>query len=198
MPRKANEKGSEGSPVNHPGKKACPGVPGTGNACGIRQVAFTIYDISDFLGHLRTLSMDYGSHIILFDKEMMAGRGHVDTALSHAFRAMGSDTCISSSVEIEALLYAAGSRQVIEGARFGVHEGVNLAYLCLCPDNREVWNILSHDMKETSDDWEEIDRSKKFRLMSIFNVTMEELAVAGEDRLKDLVVERVALLDAYK
>jgi KEOPS complex subunit Cgi121 len=173
-------------------------VPEPGHPCSIRQVEFTVSDIPDFLGHLRTLSTDCGSHIILFDKDMMAGRGHVDSALFHAFRAKGSDTCVSSSVEIEALLYAAGSRQVIEGTKFGIHEGINLAYLCLCPDNEEVWRTLSREMKETPDNWEEINEEKKSRLISIFNVTAEELAVAGESRLKDLVMERVALLDAYK
>ena len=166
--------------------------------CSVRQVMFTIDNIPDFLRHLRALSNDHGSHIIIFDREMMAGRGHVNTALSHAFRALGSATCISSSVEIEALLYAAGSRQVIDGTKFGIHGGVNHAYLCLCPDNRQVWEILSRQMEEISEDWEGIDDSKRSRLMSAFNVTAEELAVTGVARLKELVMERVALLDAYK
>ena len=166
--------------------------------CSVRQVVFTVDNIPGFLRHLRALSDEHGSHIIIFDKEMMAGRGHVNTALSHAFRASGSATCISSSVEIEALLYAAGSRQVIDGTKFGIHDGVNQAYLCLCPDSQQVWETLSRQMKETYDDWEWIDDSKKLRLMSVFNITEEELAVTGVARLKELVMERVALLDAYK
>ena len=198
MHRIPTDKGPEGSSRDQFGNIAGSDSPETGHPCSIRQVVFTTNDIPGFLRRLRTISADFGSHIILFDKEMMAGRSHVNIALSHAFRAAGSNTCISSSVEIEALLYAAGSRQVIDGTRFGIHEGVNLAYLCLCPDNKEAWNILSHDMKETSDEWERIDAIKRSRLMSIFNITPEELRVAGEDRLKDLVMERVALLDAYK
>jgi KEOPS complex subunit Cgi121 len=169
-----------------------------GHSCSVRQVVLTINDIPGFLQHLKNLSSEYRSHIILFNEEMMAGKAHVDRALYHAFRAAASGTCISSSVEIEALLYAAGSRQVIEGAKFGIHQGVNRAYLCLCPDSEEIWRILSGEIAVSSDDWEIIDSSKKSRLLEAFNVTDKELAVTGDDRLRDLVIERVALLEVYK
>jgi KEOPS complex subunit Cgi121 len=169
-----------------------------GHSCAIRQVVITVNDVSGLLQRLKNLSTEYRSHIILFNEEMMAGKAHVDSALSHAFRAAGAGSCISSSVEIEALLYAAGSRQVIEGAKFGIHQGVNRAYLCLCPDSEEIWSILSDEMEVSPDDWEIIDGNKKSRLMAAFNVTDEELAVTGDDRLKDLVIERVALLDVHK
>ena len=169
-----------------------------GHSCSIRQVEITIKDLPGYLHRLRSLSTEYGLHIILFNEEMMAGIAHVGMALSHAFRAVKSGTCISSSVEIEALLYAAGSRQVIDGAKFGLHEGVNRAYLCLCPDSEDVWNILSNEMHLSSDDWEVLGNIKKSRLISAFGVTAPELSVTGEDRLKDLVLERVALLDVNK
>jgi KEOPS complex subunit Cgi121 len=169
-----------------------------GHSCSIRQVVCIVDDISGLLHHLKDLSTEYGSHIILFNEEMMAGKAHVDSALYHAFRAAGSGSCISSSVEIEALLYAAGSRQVVDGAKFGIHQGVNRAYLCLCPDSEEIWRILSGEMTVSADDWEMIDSNKKSRLMAAFNVTDKELAVTGEDRLRDLVIERVALLEVYK
>ena len=34
--------------------------------------------------------------------------------------------------------------------------------------------------------------------MSLFGITREELAAAGKDRLRDSVLERVALLDVSK
>ncbi len=173
--------------------------PGAGsNTCSIRQVIFTVNDIQGYLQRLRILSTDYGSHIIIFNKEMMAGIAHVEMALTHAFRAAVSGTCISGSVEIEALLYAAGSRQVIDGVKFGLHEGINRAYLCICPEHETIWSILSREVTLSSDNWEIFDNVKKSRLISLFNVTPEELAVTGEDRLTELILERVALLDVYK
>ena len=166
--------------------------------CSIRKVILTVTDVPGYLKRLRSLSTEYGSHIILFNEEMMAGIAHVETALIHAFRAVASGTCISSSVEIEALLYAAGSRQVIEGVKFGLHEGINRAYLCLCPEREIIWSILSKEATLSSDDWDVFDSAKLSRLISLFNVTPEELAVTGDARLTELVLERVALLDVYK
>jgi KEOPS complex subunit Cgi121 len=188
--------GSSETPSGNTRRFCIPEDPGY--SCSVRQVVLTINDIPGFLKRLKTLSTEYQSHIILFNEEMMAGKAHVDRALYHAFRAAASGTCISSSVEIEALLYAAGSRQVIEGAKFGIHEGVNRAYLCLCPESDRIWSILSDEMSVSSENWEIIDCSKKSQLMAAFNVTDKELAVTGDDRLKDLVIERVALLEVYK
>src|SRR5271157_132835 len=117
--------------------------------CSVRQVEFTITDLHSYLHHLRDLSARFGSHIICFNAEMVSGKAHVSMALSHAYRAEKKGTRISGSIEIEALLYAAGSRQIIDGAKFGLHEGMNRAYLCLCPEHAELSGILSDEMKIT-------------------------------------------------
>jgi KEOPS complex subunit Cgi121 len=48
-----------------------------------------------------------------------------------------------------------------------------------------------HFVNET---WDEITPDKEARLMILFGVTQEELAVVGRNRLKDLLLERIALL----
>jgi KEOPS complex subunit Cgi121 len=47
-------------------------------------------------------------------------------------------------------------------------------------------------------DWEELDPAKRARLAILFSITAEEIAVVGEARFRDLVLERVALLDVYR
>jgi KEOPS complex subunit Cgi121 len=47
-------------------------------------------------------------------------------------------------------------------------------------------------------DWESIDPAKRARLAELFGITPEEILVVGEARFRDLVLERVALLDVYR
>jgi len=86
----------------------------------IRKVKVTIDDLDEFLQKINGIAARAGTHIIIFDAGRMAGIAHAMSALRHAFRARDNGTMISARVEMEALLYAAGSRQIVEGTRFGV------------------------------------------------------------------------------
>ncbi len=159
----------------------------------------TIEDLGGFLQRINCIAARAGTHIILFDASRMAGKAHVMAALHHAFRSLENDTMISARVEVEALLYAAGSRQIVEGIQFGVHAGENMAYLCLCPESREAWEELAPLFSPADDeDWESIDPEKAALLCSLFSITPRELEVCGIERLQDLVIERVALLEVYR
>ena len=48
-----------------------------------------------------------------------------------------------------------------------------------------------HFVTET---WDEMNSDKEARLMILFSITQEELDVVGRDRMKDLILERIALL----
>jgi KEOPS complex subunit Cgi121 len=163
-----------------------------------KQVSFRVSDIGNFLSWLRDLSHRNGVSIVCFNADIVAGLDHVFSAVLHAKRAVKNGTCISSSFEIEALLYAAGSRQCQDAIKFGVHQGLNNCYLCIYPINLNVWPELLDELTISSEDWEQIPDEKLNILVSLFGITKEELTVAGSNRIKDLVLERVALLDVYK
>ena len=164
----------------------------------IRQVCFQVRDIAGFLSWLRDLSHRNIVSVVCFNADLMAGKQHVISAMLHALRAMRNGTCISSSFEIEALLYASGSRQCQDAVKFGVHEGLNRCYLCVYPVNRRVWSELSQEMTCSSEDWEQMTDEKIKALVPLFGITKEEIDVTGRTRIKDLVLERVALLDVNK
>jgi KEOPS complex subunit Cgi121 len=129
----------------------------------------------------------------------MAGQVHAEAAISHAFRAFSKGNAISNSVEMEALLYAAGSRQCQQGTEFGIHPGDNRVYLCICPGNTRVRNDLEKIGRYCDEeDWETFSEEKQSLLMEIFGITDEEIGVVGIGRLQDLVLERVALLEVYR
>lgn len=164
----------------------------------IRQVSFQVLDIGSFLSWLRAISTRNNVSIVCFNAELMAGQEHVISAMFHAKRATNKGTCISSTFEIEALLYAAGSRQCQDAAKFGVHKGLNNCYLCIYPVNPQVWSDLFTVMTVSADDWEQMTDIKINILTSVFGITNEEIAVTGKDRIKDLILERVALLEVNK
>jgi KEOPS complex subunit Cgi121 len=159
--------------------------------CAIHQYRLNISDLDEVLKYLRELGECNRVNIILFDADRMAGRGHVEAAIAHAFRAFREGHPVSNSVEMESLLYAAGSRQCQQGKEFGVHLGENRVYLCICPGNKRVQSALEED-------WEPLSEEKQSLLMELFGITVDELGVVGSNRLQDLVLERVALLEVYR
>jgi len=167
--------------------------------CGIYQVRMCIHDLEGFLKRIQDISRRNDAHVILFNAMNMAGKAHTESALHHAFRALDQGSMISSRVEVESLLYAAGSRQIVHGTRFGVQKGENAAYLCICPDNasarRELMKFCSPADHE---DWDSITPAKAACLCELFSITPQEAEVVGPGRIRELVLERVALLEVYR
>jgi KEOPS complex subunit Cgi121 len=166
---------------------------------GIRTAVFRVSGCARFLGDLRAIGTARGTRIICFNADLMAGRAHAEAALLRALRAVRSGTTISASLEMEALLFASGNRQCSVAERFGIHEGENRAYVCLCPDVEAAFDDLDAIMEFVDEDWETIPDEKAGHLREAFGITPAELAAAGgPSRLRELVLERVALLEVYR
>ncbi|NLA38885.1 MAG: hypothetical protein GX882_05820 [Methanomicrobiales archaeon] len=166
--------------------------------CDIHQAVFVVDRNISFLNKIREIADSYRTHIILFNADRLAGRDHVAAALRHAWRSWAGGEAISNSIEMEALLYAAGSRQCQVGALSGIHPGENRAYVAICPPAPGIRERLAGLVTFVDEDWEEIDPAKRERLAELFGITPEEVLVVGEERFRELVLERVALLDVYR
>ncbi len=168
-------------------------------ACEIYRAVFTVDENAGFLSEVRKVADEYGTHIILFDADRLAGRKHVKAALRHAWRSWTGGDPIANSLEMEALLYAAGTRQCQVAASFGIHPGENRSYIAVCPAAAGVRDRLAGLVTFVDTDREErIDPAKRARLAELFGITPEEVSVVGEGRFRELVLERVALLDVYR
>jgi KEOPS complex subunit Cgi121 len=99
---------------------------------------------------------------------------------------------------MEALLFAAGSRQCNMAPLFGIHEHENVMYVCSCPVNESVWEDLSYLMHFVTETWDKITPEKEERLKSFFSINDGELALVGRARIIDLVLERIALLEVNR
>lgn len=166
--------------------------------CEIRLARIVIENRESFIRIIREIGRHYSTHIICFDSDKMAGRDHVEAALHHAWRSFFSTKPISNSFEMEALLFASGSRQCNVASLFGIHEGENIIYICIYPLKENVWKDLSHQMHFLTDKTDELSEEKVARLMSLYNITQHEIELVGTDRLRDLILERIALLEVYR
>ncbi len=168
-------------------------------ACDIFPAIFTVDENVRFLRRIRRIADEHRTHIILFDADRLAGRAHVEAALRHAWRSWAGGNPIANSIEMEALLYAAGTRQCQMAASFGIHPGLNRSYIAVCPSAPGIRDHLAGLVMFVDGEHDEtIDPGKRARLADLFGITPEEVAVVGEDRFRDLVIERVALLDVYR
>jgi len=168
-------------------------------SAGIRYATVTVADRRAFLQTLHAISDRHGTHIVCFDADNLAGRGHAEKAVRLAHRAMSEGTAISNSFEMEALLYAGGTRQCSEATRFGLHDGDDRLYVCCCPDIPAAWQDLAACMEFVPEPADWLSAEKAARLARLFDITPDEIAAAGGDgRLAELVLERVALLEVSK
>lgn len=148
-----------------------------------------------FLRDLRAVAAGQDTHIICFNADLIAGRVHIISAVARALRAFEEGETISNTLEMESLLFAAGSRQCNIAASFGIHDGENRVYICCVPARAAIWAALEPLFHFVQKNWDTIDSEKRERLMKTFAISVEEIAAAGGDeRIVDLVLERVALL----
>jgi KEOPS complex subunit Cgi121 len=173
---------------------------GDTTACDIRAALCSVADKPGFLLILKEIAQKFNTHIICFNADMLAGRRHAESAVLHAVRSFRKGSAISNSLEMEALLYAAGSRQCSIAASFGIHEGENHLWVCCYPPGEGVWDALTTVINvQDGAPWEGVDQKKREKLIQIFEISTEESDTDERpDRIADLVLERVALLDVIR
>jgi KEOPS complex subunit Cgi121 len=164
----------------------------------ILQATFSVDDRETYIEHIRGIGEREQCSIICFDANRVAGLQHAETAIVRALRAVSSRCGIARSLEMEALLFASGSRQCAVGAEFGIHAGYNRAFVAIVPPRKGACIALSGLMEFVSEDWEGIDAAKKGALMEIFAITDAELEAVGEERIRALILERMALLEVNR
>ncbi len=166
----------------------------------IRAATVEINDRTGFLCRIQEIMAEFHTHIVCFDADKLAGVNHVRSAVDHAVRSFDEGNPISNTVEMEALLYASGSRQTSIGASFGMHAGENRLYICCYPPREGTWDALAPLVCfcECEDPWGISDSQKRANLMRLFDISEEELATTIDQNLQDLVLERVALLEVSR
>jgi len=166
----------------------------------LRAARCNVTDTAGFLCTLRTTAEHCNTHVICFNAEMLVGRSHAETAIRYAIRSFQSGSPISNSLEMESLLFASGSRQCNIGVSFGLHDGENHLWIGCYPKSDDVWKFLSHSVSFEEEAVKDgIDTKRRDRLTGIFHLSHDELSTLDTpDRITDLVLERVALLQVLR
>ncbi|HIH44041.1 MAG TPA: hypothetical protein HA257_02855 [Candidatus Methanoperedenaceae archaeon] len=156
----------------------------------------SISDIESFISGLKDISAKYNVVIQAFDADKIAGEEHLRFAAEKASQAVESSKAIADELALEIMLYASGSRQIGKAIKMGIHRGENNIAIVIVGDGSGVRKELEKLVRE--DDVLRYKPSKDGMLMRTFGITEAEVEAAGRDRIPDLVLERVALLDILK
>ena len=159
-----------------------------------------IKDVKYLMNEISKLEQDHNLTIQIVGAAFVAGEGHVISAVKKAIRSMDAGEAIASSLSLEILLYLAGTRNISKALKIGVKEGRSDVVVLIIGDTIEdgikekVFELLSFEPSAIAS----FDEGRRNRLIEFFEITAEELASVGENKLEKLVMERVALLDLTK
>ncbi|MDO9097821.1 MAG: KEOPS complex subunit Cgi121 [Candidatus Methanoperedens sp.] len=153
-----------------------------------------IDDTEKFLQKLNKISKENGIVIQAFDADKLAGEEHIRFAVKKAINSFKAGRNIANDLAKEIMLYAAGTRQITKAMKLGVHNGENNIALVAIG---EVIDLSAFN-EITPKPVLQYNSSKNNVLLGIFNITKEELEAVGEEKIPELVIERVALVDVMK
>jgi len=153
-----------------------------------------IKDIEIFLAKIKEISKGKDTVILALDADKLAGKEHLMFAIEKAMKSFKTGRNIANDLGKEIMLYAAGTRQINRAMNIGVHNGNNNIALVAIGDDVDLSLFEEITRKHVL----QYEGSKNRGLVEIFNITDEEIKVVGVERIPELVLERVALVDVLK
>ncbi|WP_440953422.1 KEOPS complex subunit Cgi121 [Methanococcoides sp. FTZ1] len=158
-----------------------------------------IDELRSYLGRLSTMASDHDVIIQGINADKIAGWEHVESAIRKAMRSMENGTNVANDLGVEIMRYASGKRQIGEAFSIGLEEGkMNLLFIVI-GEASSVENAVK-DLSGSIEPSSVMAYSdmKKGTIVSQFCITDEELGAVGDEKIPDLVLERVALVDVLK
>jgi len=158
-----------------------------------------IEDLRKFLKTLNNISSANNVTIQALDADKIAGERHIRFAVKKATDAMEAHTNVANDLGVEIMRYAAGERQIEKAFSIGLHEGENSAVFVIVGEEQSL-SLAVIALLEIIDEKPLLDYSvsKRESIISQFNITESEIEAVGEDKIPELVIERVALVDVLK
>lgn len=145
-----------------------------------------------FLAALREAQDRYGCVIQAMDASLVVGELHAAFAAEKAVRAFSDERNVAKDLGLEILRYASGQRQIERALSVGVSEATRRVALIVMENGKdlEISDIIDAD--DGGPSWSPAAVRETFEIGDL------EIEAAGEDRIPDLVLERIALIDAYR
>ena len=161
----------------------------------------SVDDTQCFLNAVNKVSADSGAIIQAINAENIAGKEHVDYAVKKAIKSFENGKNIAKDLGLEILLYVSARRHIQKALAMGVREGAMNVLFIVIGEEVEAKKALAALSKMIELRPEVIDytESKRSRIMKAFDITDKEVnAAGGPEKIPKLVLERVALFDAFK
>lgn len=150
--------------------------------------------IEDARDHISKFFSEKEVLLQFLDADKILGKEHIHSAIEHAQRAFKRKNNISSTMAMEILIYAAGEPQISNALeKIGLKDGSER--IAMVVDGKlDIEGLLAHLNLKRDD---EILEYKDFKLRE-FGISENEISTVGKEKLKDLVLERVAMVDVRK
>lgn len=157
-----------------------------------------IMDRDQLISAIRDVSAGCGCIVQALNADLVVSERHIRFAAEKALEALSQGRNIAKDAGMEIMRYASGERQIERAFFMGVGTDTERIVLVLAakkgcmrfPDEAELSRLVEPD--------ENGCRFSAPAVMKGFNISPEELSLVGEQRIEDLVIERVALADTYR
>ena len=158
----------------------------------------TIQERGHLIQAIKNLQSRHGLIAQALDARMVVSEKHIQFAVEKALSAFSDGRNIANDPGMEIMRYASGERQIERALAMGVSDQTRRIALVLVkvddqggwPDDRELCQIIKQDKESGLFD--------PGAVKDFFNISSQELQAVGEERMEDLVIERVALVETYR
>jgi KEOPS complex subunit Cgi121 len=129
-----------------------------------------------------------------FNADMILGEEHILSAYEHAKRAFATNRNISQSLAMEILIYVSGEPQIASAIKkVGVSDGCERIVMVVA-GVVDVDGLLEKLNMKRDDEVLEFSEEK----LRTFGIGEKEISAVPQNRRKDLILERVAMVDVRK
>lgn len=154
-----------------------------------------IQDRRELIAALQALRSSHGCIAQALDADKVVSERHIAFAVEKALAAFALGRNIAKDPGVEFLRYASGERQIERALNMGISDTTKRLALVLIQQSRDgQW-------PDTAGIIEQDARGCSFQIKAVketFNISNEEIEAVGIERMEDLVIERVALVDTYR
>lgn len=161
-----------------------------------------VEEVPRMVGRLREAGKETGATLQMLRTDLLAGPGHLHAAVKGATRSWRSGRPIARDLAMELLVYASGQRQIQRALELGLRPGLDTYVLVALgmkePIGEPPGGLLTPLPGDPGDPLA-YHPGKREAICRYYGITPREIAAAGgEERIPDLVVERVVLVDLLK
>lgn len=159
-----------------------------------------IKENSQFIRELKDLAARHSCTLQVLDADRIVNEKHLVLAAEKALAAFGEGRNVAMDLGVEILRYASGQRQIERAMVMGISDSTKRIVIVAVAE--ASWK--GHDLFTEAEICRLIEldgAGSSYRAEAVrdtFDISEDEIRATGESRIPDLVLERVALMDAYR